>query len=406
MVNSMSVVRIKNSIMNGGVVIPPSKSSAHRALICSFLAGGGNVYPIINSNDMAATEQALRALANDDEIVDCIESGSTLRFLIPVASALGKKITFTGSGRLPERPIGDYLRLLPEHNVKCISTGGLPLEISGQLTSGDYELAGDVSSQYITGLLLALPLLDGDSRIILTTRLQSKPYVDMTIKVMGDYGVEVEETDYGYFVQGNQSYTKRDYVVESDWSQAAFFLVGGAVGGDVTLKGLDLNSTQGDKEIINVLRRFGADIEANDEYIRCRKSKLRGIDVDAQDIPDMVPSIAVAASFAEGKTVIRRAERLRLKESDRIESVVSNLRKMGIDVEETKDGMIITGGKPKGAWLEGYNDHRIVMAFSVAGMYADGETTITEAHSINKSYPDFFSDYNALGGKADVICDM
>lgn len=399
----MSIVKIKNSILKGEVVIPPSKSSAHRALICSFLAGGGNVSPIIDSNDMKATQQALKALENGEGVVDCIESGSTLRFMIPVSAALGKNVTFVGSGRLPQRPIGDYLRLLPQHDVTCESEGGLPLKISGILTSGDYEIAGNVSSQYITGLLLALPILQGDSRIILTTRLESKPYVDMTIKVMRDFGVEIEETDYGYFVRGNQQYLKRDYYVESDWSQAAFFLVAGAIGGDVTLKGLDLNSTQGDKEIVNILKRFGADIEAQSDFIRCKKSDLTGIEIDATDIPDMVPSLAVLGAFARGKTVISGAERLRLKESDRIESVVTNLKKMGVDVTEKNDGMIINGGNVNGAELDGYNDHRIVMAFSVAGLFANGETTITDAQSINKSYPDYFNDYNSLGGKADVI---
>lgn len=402
----MSKVRIENSTLSGELRIPPSKSAAHRALICSFLAGGGKVAPIINSKDMQATEQALSALKKGDLVVDCIESGSTLRFLIPVAAALGREVTFVGKGRLPERPIGDYLRLLPQHNVNCDSEGGLPLKISGKLTSGEYTIAGDVSSQYITGLLIALPILDGDSRIILTTELQSKPYVDMTIRVMADFGVCAEETEYGYFVKGNQTYNIRDYTVESDWSQAAFFLTAAAIGGDVTLKGLDINSIQGDREIVNILRRFGADVEADNHCIKCRKSGLYGIEIDASDIPDMVPSLAVAAAFANGKTIIKGAERLRYKESDRIESVVQNLKKMGVCVTETQDGMVIIGGSVNGAELDGYNDHRIVMAFSIAGLFADGVVVISDSQSINKSYPDFFDDYNSLGGKADVICDL
>lgn len=403
----MSKVLIKNSILNGSLTIPPSKSAAHRALICSFLAGGGTVSPMIDSHDMKATCQTIEALKNGDNVLNCIESGSTLRFMIPVAAALGKAVTFTGSGRLPQRPIGDYLRLLPQHNVECKSEGGLPLTIKGQLTGGTFELAGDVSSQYITGLLLALPILEQDSKIVLTTQLQSKPYVDMTVKVMSDFGVAVEETDYGYFIKGNQKYTPCDYVVESDWSQAAFFLVAGAVCGDITLKGLDLNSTQGDKEIVTVLKNFGCNITATENQVRCTKSELKGITVDATDIPDMVPSIAVAAAFAKGDTVITGAGRLRFKESDRIKSVVSNLQKMGVEVEETDDGMIIKpDGRINGAVLDGFNDHRIVMAFSVAGLCANGDTQITDPFSINKSYPSFFDDYNRLGGKADVICDL
>lgn len=403
----MSHVLVKNSILNGSITVPPSKSAAHRALICSFLAGGGSVSPVIDSQDMKATCQVLEALSKGENVLDCIESGSTLRFAIPVAAALGKSVTFVGSGRLPQRPIGDYLRLLPQHNVTCLSDGGLPLTISGQLVGGTFELAGDVSSQYITGLLLALPILEQDSKILLTTALQSKPYVDMTVKVMADFGVVVEETDYGYYIKGNQRYTPCDYTVESDWSQAAFFLVAGALGGDVTLKGLDLESTQGDKEIINVLKKFGCNIVVGNDLVRVTKSQLKGIEVDATDIPDMVPSIAVAAAFAQGDTVITGAQRLRFKESDRIKSVATNLQKMGVLVEETDDGMIIKpNGVVNGASLDGFNDHRIVMAFSVAGLLANGDTTITDPFSINKSYPSFFDDYNILGGKADVICDL
>ena len=399
----MSKVVIENSSLNGEVLIPPSKSAAHRAMVCSFLAGGGSVKPIIPSNDMIAMEQVIDALENNSDTADCIESGNTLRFMIPVAAALGKSITFVGSGRLPERPIGDYLRLLPQHGVKCICDGRLPLKIEGQLTSGVYEIAGNISSQYITGLLLALPVLDGDSEIILTTELQSKPYVDMTIKVMADYGVKVQETENGYFVKGNQEYKILDYTVESDWSQAAFFLAGGVLSGDVILRGLDINSPQGDKEIVNALKRFGADIEIGADYIRAKKSELEGIEIDVTDIPDTVPALAVTAAFAKGTTVIKGGARLRLKESDRIESVVSNLRRMGVEVEEKPDGMIITGGGARATQLHGYNDHRIPMAFSIAALCAPGTTVITDAQSINKTYPGFFEDYNSIGGRANVI---
>ena len=401
----MGIVRLENSTPRGVVTVPASKSAAHRALICSFLAGGGSVNPVISSNDMRATQNAIEAIRSGSEVCDCIESGSTLRFMIPVAAALGREITFVGSGKLPSRPIGDYLRLLPEHNVTCESEGGLPLKISGQLTSGVFELAGNVSSQYITGLLLALPLLDGDSEIVLTTELQSKPYVDMTVSILRQYGIVVEETKTGYSVKGNQTFSVLDYTVEGDWSQAAFFLAAGAIGGDVTVKGLDLNSTQGDKKIVDVLRRFGVEITADENGVRAVKSGLHGIEIDATDIPDMVPSLAVVAAFADGTTVIKGAERLRFKESDRLESVATNLVKLGVKVSETADGMIITGGGVNGAQLDGYNDHRIVMAFSVAAMFANGTTTVSDCESINKSYPSFFEDYKSIGGRADVISD-
>lgn len=401
----MRIAKIQKSNISGTVQVPPSKSAAHRALICSFLAGGGNVSPLIDSKDMQATLGVISALKCDNPVADCIESGSTLRFMIPVAAALGKTVKFVGRGKLPERPIGDYLRLLPEHGVRCDCSGTLPLTVSRQLTPGRFEIAGNVSSQYITGLLLALPILDGDSEIVLTTELQSKPYVDMTVKVMADFGVKVEERENSYFIPGNQVYLKRDYTVEADWSQAAFFMVAGALFGDVTLTGLDVNSAQGDKEIADILKKFGADVTVDDDSVVVKKSQLHGIEIDATNIPDMVPSLAVAGAYASGKTVITGAERLRYKESDRIESIVYNLKKLGADVEETNDGMIITGGTLHAANMKGFNDHRIVMAMTVAATGVDGLSTIDDAQSINKSYPDFFNDFNSIGGNANVFID-
>lgn len=399
----MSIAKIQKSIFNGEITVPASKSVAHRALICSFLAGGGSVEPIISSNDMAATVGIINSLKNNETTLNSIESGSTLRFMIPVAAALGRNVTFVGQGSLLSRPIGEYTELLPLHGTQIKSNGYLPAEISGKLKNGSFEVNGNVSSQYITGLLLALAALDGDSAIILKTPLQSKPYVDMTVKVMADYGVNVRETDFGYLIKGGQKFKVLDYTVEGDWSQAAFFLVGGAIGGKATVNGLDMNSTQGDKAVVDVIKRFGADVEIRNGKVTVKKSELHAVEFDATDIPDMVPAIAVLASFAKGRTVIKGAKRLRYKESDRIESVVYNLKALGADVEETDDGMIINGGKPlHSAKLKGFNDHRIVMAFSVAAMNI-GDCEIDDAQSINKSYPSFFDDFNNLGGKADVL---
>ena len=400
----MSNVVLHSGSLKGSVTAPPSKSAAHRALICSYLAGGGTVKPIIDSNDMKATVGIIESLKNNSDTLNCIESGSTMRFMIPVAAALGRDVTFIGEGSLTVRTLGEYLELLPKHNVKVESNGFLPLKISGKLSNGRFEVAGDVSSQYITGLLLALATLDGDSAVVLTTKLQSKPYVDMTVKVMSDYGVKVFETDFGYLVHGGQSFNKIDYTVEGDWSQAAFFLVAGAMNGGVTVKGLDMNTTQGDKAILDVLKSFGARFEINGDSVTMLGGKLKGADVDATDIPDLVPIIAVLAVLSEGRTVISGAERLRYKESDRIQSVVTNLKTLGADIEETNDGMIINGGKKlNGGRLKGYNDHRIVMAFSIASLFINDEIQIDDAESINKSYPSFFEDYNMLGGNADVL---
>lgn len=399
----MGFVQIENSALNGVLTLPPSKSAAHRAIICSFLAGGGTVEPIIPSKDMQAALGAAESLKNGDKIINCIESGNTLRFFIPVAAALGKAVTFTGEGRLPQRPLGEYIELLPKHGVQIESSGSLPLTISGKLQSGDFEIRGDISSQYITGLLLALPVLDGDSKIILTTPLKSKPYADMTVKILADYGVEIKETEYGYFVKGNQKYAVRDYNVEGDWSHAAFFMSAAAIGGRITLKGLDMDSAQGDKMVCDVMRMFGADVETGENGVTCSRGELHGVDINCDDIPDMVPAIAVTAAFADGRTVIRGAQRLRFKESDRIEAIVSNLKKMGVNVTETDDGMIIDPSSVSGASVKGYNDHRIVMAFSVAGLFAAGKTRIDDAESVNKTYPSFFDDFKKLGGKANVF---
>ena len=399
----MSIVQLENSILKGKVEITPSKSAAHRALICSYLAGGGRVEGIINSADMKATQGALKSLEEGNEIINCIESGSTLRFIIPIAAALGKSVTFKGSGRLPERPIGEYITLLEEHGVKCESNGFLPLKISGNLKSGCFKIRGDISSQYITGLLLSLPLLKEKSEIILTTPLQSKPYVDMTIKVLNDFGIDIIETENGYIIPENQSFKARDYSVEGDWSQAAFFLAAGAIGGDVEVLNLDMNSAQGDKKIVELLKEFGADVEIKDGSVRAKKSALHGIEINAADIPDMVPALSVVAANANGKTVIKNIERLRIKESDRVFSIVSNLERAGVKAKATDNEIIIEGAEIKGAELDGFNDHRIVMAFSVLALNAEGKTVITDAQSINKSYPSFFEDYNSLGGKADVI---
>lgn len=399
------IAKIKPSVLCGTITVPPSKSLAHRALICGFLAQGKTEQCAAFSEDIAATQQALAALANGNTVLDCRESGSTLRFLIPVAAALGKSVTFVGSGRLPERPIGEYLRLLPAHGVACQSEGGLPLTIQGVLQAGTFLLPGDISSQYISGLLFALPLLANDSEIILTSPLQSEPYVAMTIAVLRTFGIVIEKTATGYAVRGGQQYIPHTYTIEGDWSQAAFFLAAGAIGGDITVSNLRADSLQGDKAIVAILKRFGARIDIQGSTVRAVQSDLQGCCINVSDIPDTVPALAVVAAFAKGKTVITGGERLRLKESDRIESVVANLRRMGVKAHETPEGMVIEGGAVQGAALEGCRDHRIVMAFSMAALYAQGATTITQAESVAKSYPHFFEDYHALGGKADVIHD-
>ena len=250
----------------------------------------------------------------------------------------------------------------------------------------------------------AAAVLSGNSRIILTTELESEGYVTLTLDVMKKFGVEAQRTDYGYFIKGNQQYTAADYKTQGDWSQAAFFICAGAINGNVTVKGVSQSSSQRDKDICDLVKDFGADISWGEDFVKVRKSSLHGIKIDARQIPDIVPVLAVTAAYAQGETVIYNAERLRIKESDRLQAISQAVKACGGDIEETEDGLIIRGVKAlKGGKTLGCNDHRIVMSMATAAVGSEKEIYVTDPMSINKSYPDFFKDYNSLGGKADVI---
>lgn len=409
-------IRITPSSLSGEVMIPPSKSAAHRALICAALAKGeSRIKPYCTSDDIKATAECLRALGmkvsedkegytlgRDDTEKACVlnfnESGSTARFLLPIAAALGAEVAAEGRGRLPERPMAVLTGLLREHGVE-VSSDNLPINIKGKMTSGEFNVPGNISSQYISGLLLAAPLMTGDTVINLTAPLQSVGYIDMTLDAMAAFGVTAEETSGGWKIPAGQAYKPNDMVIEGDWSQAAFFMSAAAIGGDIRIKGLDFASRQGDMAALDVFAAFGADINIENDVLHIKRGTLRGIEVNAADIPDMVPAIAVTAAFAEGKTVIHSAERLRIKESDRIKTTLAVLSAMGVKTEEQPDGMVIYGGRPKGADIDGAGDHRIVMAASVAAAFAEGKSTIKGAEAINKSYPEFFGDFKKLGGK-------
>lgn len=409
-------IRITPSSLSGEVIIPPSKSAAHRALICAALAKGeSRIKPYCTSDDIKATAECLRALGmkvsedtegytlgRDDTVKACVlnfnESGSTARFLLPIAAALGADAAAEGRGRLPERPMAVLTGLLREHGVE-VSSDTLPINIKGKMTSGEFNVPGNISSQYISGLLLAAPLMTGDTVINLTAPLQSVGYIDMTLDAMAAFGVTAEETSGGWKIPAGQAYKPNDMVIEGDWSQAAFFMSAAAIGGDIRIKGLDFASRQGDMAALDVFAAFGADINIENNVLHIKRGTLRGIEVNAADIPDMVPAIAVTAAFAEGKTVIHSAERLRIKESDRIKTTLAVLSAMGVKTEEREDGMVIYGGRPKGAEIDGAGDHRIVMAASVAAAFAEGESSIKGAEAINKSYPEFFGDFKKLGGK-------
>ena len=332
-----AIACIHPSAITGSLAAPPSKSAAHRALICAALAGGGRVEGVLPSADMRATLGAVESLGaavhqigeevsitraalpieGEAPVVDCLESGSTLRLLLPVFAAKGIPATFIGRGRLPQRPLGVYADCLPAHGVALRGAGGLPLTLEGRLRGGRYALPGDVSSQFISGLLFALPLCREDSDIRLTTPLESAAYVRMTLETLARSGIRVEETRDGWHIPGGQSYHPVDTRVEGDWSQAAFLLAAGALGGEAILTGLNRDSAQGDRAAWKLFRDFGAEVDWVEDTLRCRRAALRGIEIDASQIPDLVPVLAAVAALAEGTTVIRNAARLRLKESDR-----------------------------------------------------------------------------------------
>ena len=409
--------------IGGTITAPPSKSMAHRAVLCSALAeGASHIENLEFSKDISATLSAAGQLCAkvrtgaDRAVVeglgsflpvsapvDCCESGSTLRFLIPIASLTGQKVTFVGRGRLMERPQTVYEKLYQEQSLRFEqSPAGLAVE--GTLKSSEYELAGNVSSQFISGLLFALPLLSGASVIRITPPFESRSYVDLTLRALADFGVRAAFTDENTIaVPGGQTYRPCAYTVEGDYSQAAFLAVLGAARGGVAVTGLREDSLQGDRAILDILARCGARIIRTDGAALFEKSALRGTEIDLADCPDLGPVLMVLGALCKGETVIRNAARLRMKESDRIAAMEQELRKMGAELFSTQDTVTVRGGALHGAdGLYGHNDHRVVMALAVAAYAAGVPAAIGGAEAVNKSWPDFFETVRALGGKVEL----
>ena len=397
--------------LSGRVVIPPSKSISHRALICAALCQGeSEITGVLQCEDTDATTEALTALGAEIRTengktyvkgitnppkyaeINCRESGSTLRFIIPVAAALGVEAVFTGSGKLPTRPITPYLQEFPKHGVEFLSDV-FPYHIRGKLTAGVYPVTGDISSQFITGLMFAMPLLEGSSSIVLTSPLQSKPYADITVHCMRSFGIETLEFNGNYNIKGVQKYTPASYSVEGDCSQAAFFAVANQLGSSIEIAGVNRNSVQGDRAVFDIIDNS---IKIGGNY--------SGFDIDASDIPDLVPVLTVLACFAEGESHIRGCKRLRIKESDRLVSISTVLNSLGADVRIVGDELEITGVKElTGGVCSSFNDHRIAMSLAVASQKCTSPLTITGAECVAKSYPTFFEDFRALGGEYDVV---
>lgn len=412
-------IKITPSKLMGTVKIPPSKSVAHRMIIAAALAKGtSKISNIYLSKDIIATIDAMKALGAEIKVengtatvkgiekppakatIDCCESGSTLRFLIPVACALGVECTFVGKGKLPLRPITPYIEEFPGHGCDFdFSNAGegetLPCTVKGKLSRGKFYVSGSISSQFITGLLFALPLLQGDSEIILTSHLESKPYVDITLGCLRDFGCEIKETQQGYYVKGSQTLKPFNGEVEGDYSQAAFFRVANSLGCNINISGLNINSYQGDKQIMEICDNSEAG-----------GNGLKAFTLDCSDIPDLVPVLTVLACFCKGKSEINNVARLRIKECDRLEAISDCLNRLGAKVTEYEDRLEIEGVESlSGGEVDCYNDHRIPMAMSVAAVKCSEPLVLKGAECISKSYPSFFDDYRNLGGIAEEISE-
>lgn len=419
----LSIVEIYSSGLKGEVEVPPSKSYLHRAIICGALSGKlSKIYPIIYSEDILATINAMRSLGADIETfensivinsfipvnksvkINCFDSGSTLRFLIPLVAALGIQTTFLLGKSLAKRPILPYLESLSNHGLKFEFNGDFELIISGKLTPGEFFVPGRISSQFISGLMMALPILKGDSKIFLTSDLESRNYAEMTIHVMEKFCIKVDKINKGYHISCSQKYDSCDFFVEGDWSQAAFFLVGGAIAGNIILKNLENNSIQGDKAIFEILLRMGANISYSKNSVIISSGNLKGIDIDAKDIPDLVPIICVAAAYADGITKIYNVKRLKFKECNRLSAISEELKKFGVDIEASDECIIIRGKKyleSNSVWS--HNDHRILMSLAIMATGLPGITKIIDIGCVKKSYPNFFESFKQLGGSANVI---
>lgn len=401
----------------GAVRVPASKSQAHRLLICAALGGRPvSLHCDALNADILATVECLRAIGADivwEEgtlrvapvqtvpdalcMLPCGESGSTLRFLLPVVGALGANAVFERKGRLPERPLEPLLGELTRGGMSFREEGAR-LFCSGTLAPGSYTLPGNISSQYITAMLLALPLLSEDSTLSVTGKRESDGYIAMTEDALTESGIRFRKTDAGYDVPGGQTYALPDETeIEGDYSSAAFFLCMGALSrSGITVSGLRSVSSQGDRAVLDVLRTMGASVEETPEGIFVRRGSLRGCVIDAAPIPDLVPALCALAAAAEGETRVINAARLRLKESDRLATTAAMLSALGANIQELPEGLIVRGGGLRGGAVSAFGDHRIAMAAAVAACACEAPAAIDGWECTAKSYPRFREDLEAL----------
>ncbi len=411
---------IKGGPLSGAVAAVPSKSDMHRVLICSAFAEGKTRIAARGepSDDVAATLRCLSALGvgierNDDGVnvtpaksvpekaeLYVGESGSTFRFLVPVAASLGVTSDFITEGRLGERPMEPLIEALSAHGARFENPKNGVLRVSGKLSGNEYAIRSDVSSQYISGILFALAVSGGGS-VRLLGKTESAGYIEMTLDALSRFGIKAEFKD-GVIAVSGKLKSPGEVAAEGDWSGAAFWLCAGAACGGITVTGLSFPSRQGDRAIVEILRGMGAAVEIKKDAVTVSVGDLHGVELDASDVPDLVPPVAALAAVSKGVTVIRGASRLRIKESDRLAALASSLGALGADIKETEDGLVIQGReKLPGGSADSWSDHRIAMAVAVASVRS-GKITLSGAESVSKSYPGFWKDFQELGGSVKI----
>ena len=418
------IASVERSVVSGEVYAPPSKSYTHRAILISALGPGGTVKRPLVSADTRATIAACEAFGakitrKDDieivgvsgkpqtpeDVINVLNSGTTMRFCSAVAS-LTDGAVLTGDSSIRSRPNGPLLSALNDLGVNAFSVRGngkAPLVVHGRMKGGLARLNGSVSSQFLSALLIACPLAEGDTKIVIEGELKSRPYAEITLDMLQEAGAHIEAGKQEFEIEGGQSYNLKNYTIPGDFSSASYPLAAAAVtGGEVVVRGV-LPSRQGDSAIVDILRLMGAEISWDqvEGILRIKGQELHGVDVDASLTPDLVPTIAVLGALAKGKTVVSNAEHVRHKETDRLHAMATELSKMGADIKEKPDGLEIVGGELHGCDVKGYDDHRIVMALAIAGMAA-GKTRIDTAECVDVSYPGFFQEMVSMGANISV----
>lgn len=415
-------ITVRESNINGEVRASPSKSYTHRSVICAMLAHGrSRIHNPLKCEDTMTTMNMCRSLGAEihsgdpltvegtgdlkppEGIMDCKGSGTSLRFFTALSALVPGITILTGDDSLRRRPMGDLLKALRQLGIKGISRkNGLPpiIIFGGKIEGGNVAIRGDVSSQFISALLISSPKAVKKT-VIRVTKLQSRPYVEITLDVLKEFGIECYFNNNQFFIPPNQQFKSKNYTIEGDFSSAAFLLAAGALAGKVTVSGLRSDSIQGDKKIVEMLYDMGADIMKKNNTITVEKGELRSTAMDIFDTPDLAPVCAVLATQAKGISTITNAERLKFKESNRLFSITNVLKKLGADIHRKNNQLMVKGPTClKGSIIDPHNDHRIAMGCAIAGLVASGKTIIKNVECINKSYPHFLGDLKTLG--ADI----